>query len=230
MRGDLLRRRSEETLDARVDKIVDFDRGRQIEQPSALAEIEGRAEHAAHQLDLENGKRHLVESGQATLMAQLGGDARINQFAISGDEALVIAEIGKAREGEEPNPLEIVHDAGIVVIETADPPLEALAAINEPIGPSRIPEFVPTFLVDVLDQRVLAGEITVDQGLRDAEALCQLARLAVETLLGKKPQRMIDDEAFALLRCHPRARNLRTRGSAVLDLGKSARPPLFARS
>src|SRR6185437_12375491 len=159
------RRRVHKSVYARRDNFVDVAGRRQAEEPAALAEIELRRVKGPDQVVLELGQRNFIEAGQAMIVTHLVGDTRKDLLAVARHEADVMPQTVETGESEQPNPFVIVHQPHIVAIKGEQPLFEAQAPFAEPIGPGGIPIFREPFLVDAIDQHVLAREITIDQRL-----------------------------------------------------------------
>jgi len=89
---------------------------------------------------------------------------------------------------------------------TLEPVRERHGAIDQPLLPFGVPAAHEHFLIDPVHQRLLGREVPVQQGLRDAQFLGQVARACVEAVACEKGNRRLDDLMLAVLGSQTSAR------------------------
>src|ERR1700738_5158652 len=142
----------------------------------------------------------LLQSGETSQVET----QRLDNFLLNQIEVtLRNADAPEAGENEDANPIVSIDHREIGFIESDQTALKRLCSVVHDDLPFRLPPAEIDLLVDAFDQSFLGRKITKDILVRDAKALCEIAKAAVETDFGKKGDCTIDNFTFAVFRFQP---------------------------
>ncbi|CAM2156017.1 hypothetical protein PT2222_360008 [Paraburkholderia tropica] len=226
----LERRRNavEEGVDLQGDLAFEVVGNRQPVNPFAHANIENAGVQAPDQFEIGRALLRIVRGFHAVCLANLVHHGDEHALAQAREVFRVDAFLCQPRENENANPLAAQDDLGIAVIKRDHALLNGNRAVENQLFPRRVP--LVDLVVHAVDERFLAGEIAVEQGLRDPELARQFARAARKTVRGEVVDGLEQDLPLAHFRRKAARRGglrLRRRGS-LRFLSRHAGSPLVA--
>src|SRR5690606_3664168 len=121
-------------------------------------------------------------------------------FTQPNQVALVDAFTGEPGEDEDANPFTAQDESGVILVVALHALTQGDTAVFQPVFPVRVPASQVNLLEYPVHKRFLAGEVSIEQGLRDPDFFGEFARAGRKAMGGEIPNGLFDDLSFAFFR------------------------------